>query len=312
MLNIAFVSILAGLISSLALLSVLSGSILAFPIFYLAPVPIYFVGLTIGAKGLLVAGTSGLIVSFALGEIIATIPFLAACVLPAFIVCTCFLIQRPSSNSKSEWHAAGEAVAYLTALGGILLFVVCLIAETTKGFEPLVVDHLSEALTSMVPNLPQNIHNTTIASLSPFFPGVAVASWIVMNIANAAIAQWASVRMKKNLRPTPSYSNVSMPQWLSTVFVGACILALLGPNNWGYLGNNLALVLAIPFFFVGLAVVHKFLGKQKHASTMIALFYVVLLVSSWASFLVAVLGIIEQWFGWAWVSRIVTYPRNKE
>lgn len=303
------IAIFTGTISALAFLSVLSGSILALPIFYVASVPIYFAGLSIGAKGVIYAGVSGILVSFILGQGLAIIPFMAASLIPALVICTYFLGHKSKSKGEVEWRPLGTVLAYLIGLGAVLLCCIGFWAEQHSSFEALVVSNLGQALNSLAPGLPDQIYNATLNSISPLFPGMAISSWIIMNIVNAILAQWCLVRANSNLRPTPKYSDIKVPEWSSIAFVVMCALTLIASSNWGYTFTNVALILAIPFFLLGLAVAHKFLERARFSGFLTAAFYMSLMISGWTSLIITFIGAIEQWFG---LRILITTQQNEE
>ena len=63
------------------------------------------------------------------------------------------------------------------------------------------------------------------------------------------------------------------------------------------LALNAAIVLLVPFFFAGLAVVHAFAGGRQARTLLLMVFYFFLLVSGWPIAMVVGLGVIEQWAG---------------
>ena len=266
-------------------------------------------GLSIGAKGVIYAGVSGILVSFILGQGLAIIPFMAASLIQALVICTYFLGHKSKSKGEVEWRPLGTVLAYLIGLGAVLLCCIGFWAEQHSSFEALVVSNLGQALNSLAPGLPDQIYNATLNSISPLFPGMAISSWIIMNIVNAILAQWCLVRANSNLRPTPKYSDIKVPEWSSIAFVVMCALTLIASSNWGYTFTNVALILAIPFFLLGLAVAHKFLERARFSGFLTAAFYMSLMISGWTSLIITFIGAIEQWFG---LRILITTQQNEE
>ena len=84
----------------------------------------------------------------------------------------------------------------------------------------------------------------------------------------------------------------------SSSALGAATVAGLYVPGWiGYYGGNLAIFLVIPFFFVGLAVVHAWCRGKSAGTFMLIAFYVVMVFFGWLVLVIAVLGLIEQWVG---------------
>ena len=64
-----------------------------------------------------------------------------------------------------------------------------------------------------------------------------------------------------------------------------------------YIGRNLALVLAVPYFFLGLAIVHSAARRMAMAGLLLVTFYFVIVISGWAALVVVGIGLFEQWIG---------------
>jgi len=137
-----------------------------------------------------------------------------------------------------------------------------------------------------------------IDSFAQVFPGMVVVSWLTMAIVNAALAQGVLMRFGRNLRPAMRVAEVELPHWTPMLLAVAGILVLVGGNGQlSYLALNVAIVLLVPFFFAGLAVVHAFASRRQARTLLLVVFYFFLLVSGWPIALVIGLGVIEQWAG---------------
>jgi hypothetical protein len=74
-------------------------------------------------------------------------------------------------------------------------------------------------------------------------------------------------------------------------------VALLGSGDVEYIGRNLVMIVALPFFVLGAAVVHGLAGRVRARQPLLVVFYVVLFMSGWARMAVVGIGLIEQWVG---------------
>ena len=84
---------------------------------------------------------------------------------------------------------------------------------------------------------------------------------------------------------------------MSWFFVIAAIIALLGGGEIKFLGQNLALILATPFFFLGLGVIHLLMRRFPAPLMALSAFYIFIMVLGWPMLAVAALGFFEQWAG---------------
>jgi hypothetical protein len=118
----------------------------------------------------------------------------------------------------------------------------------------------------------------------------------MMAVANGVFAQWTVARAGRGLRPTPDYSALKLPKWLPVLLGLAGVVGAVASGDAGYLGRNIAIVLAWPFVFAGLAMVHRWVKGKRGAALWLVLFYLgFFTMFGWALLAVAGLGLVGQW-----------------
>jgi len=100
-----------------------------------------------------------------------------------------------------------------------------------------------------------------------------------------------------NLRPSPDFTMMVLPRWLPMVAAALLICAVAIPGTLGFFATNAALIAALPFFLVGLAVVHMAAKRISAGPMLLILFYILMLLFGWPVAIVAFLGLIEQMAG---------------
>ncbi len=276
---------------------------------YLAPLPLLLVGLGLGAKAGVVAGVTGLMIAGLTGGATTAGLYGLLNALPAALVVRQALMQRPTGAAGSvQWYPVGSILGWLTVLGAAIFLTAVLASHAVgeAGIEGSVSTYLDRAFTIMAPALGETERATAVARFTPLFPGFVVASWLVMTAVNGALAQTVLVRMGRGLRPRTALADLKLPEWISLLLVASATVALLGsllgPGEVQYIGRNLVIILVVPFFFLGLAVIHALVRHAVPMATMMAVFYFVfyglLLFTGWAAMMVvAGIGFIEQWGG---------------
>ena len=287
-----------GGLSAAASLAFMSGSPGALIFVYLAPLPLLTVGLGLGPLAVTVGGISGLLIAGLLGGAMTAGLFGMLHALPAWLVTRQALLQHPAPDGGMNWYPAGFILSSLAVLGAALFLLTALITSGADGGLELAVSaYLDQVFTYMAPSLPAEERAYVVTTLTPVFPGALVASWVVMLAINGVLAQGILVRLGRNQRPSPALADLELPDWLSWILVGSAVIALLGSGAMEYAGRNTVMILAIPYFFLGLAVIHALAGRVSSTRMILTAFYLILLVSGWAIFTVAGLGMIEHWFG---------------
>ena len=290
----------AGICSAIAMFSIVFGSVLALPLFYLAPLPLYLAGLGIGGHAAIIAVVAAVVTSGLIGGAYAALPFAVAYGLPVVTVCRQALQVSPSNTGQPVWQPFGNVIGSLTFFGMVTIVIAAFMTTNDETLGPLdqaVVGFLGQALASMQGNIPSEARDALVAGLAQFFPGMAIASWIVMHIVNASAAQGVLVKSGRNLRPVVSFVKLTLPDWCSWLLVAAGLLAVVASGDWGYIGQNLVIVALVPFFLLGLAVAHTFARSLAGGTWMLICFYVLIVVLGWFSFVIAGIGILEQWVG---------------
>ena len=287
-----------GGLSAIASLAFMSGSPGALIFVYLAPLPLLAVGLGLGAQAVTVGGLSGFMITGLLGGAMSAGLFGMFHALPAWLVTRQALLQRPAPDGSLTWYPAGFVLSSLAALGAAFFVLTAVFTSGAEGgLERSVTMYLDKVFTYMAPTLPVEDRAQVVAALMPIFPGALVISWVVMTAINCALAQWILVRLERNQRPSPALTDLELPGWLSWALVGSAAVALLGSGSVEYIGRNTVMILVVPYFFLGLGVIHALAGRFASPGMILTALYLILLVSGWAIFTVAGIGMIEHWFG---------------
>jgi hypothetical protein len=303
----ALIAIAGGLMSASAAMAFLGGSALGLMLVYLAPVPILLIGLGKGPKAATIAAATGFLATGAFGGMMLAGVYGLVYALPAWTLTRFAMSLRPQGNgadtasgADAEWYAIGPALAALALLGaGLILLAHLMVGET--GLKEALNAHMAEAVRVLVPNADEAWKVRAIEVILPLFPGAVGVSWVSMTVVNAVIAQGMLVRLGRNLRPSPVYSELELPHWASWPLILSAGAALSGPllgmEDLGYLGRNTAMVTAIPYFFLGLAVIHTLARRVAATTSILVMVYLVVIMSGWAALVVAGVGVTEQWLG---------------
>jgi len=130
--------------------------------------------------------------------------------------------------------------------------------------------------------------------MAAIFPAVAAASWLLMIVVNGVMAQKFLTASGKNLRPIPAYSEIEVPIWPAAAVIFGALVAIFG-GNAGFFGINVMLIGTIPFFFIGLAVLHSISAAWPGRLFLLVGAYLFLVLLVWPAAIIALLGLIEHW-----------------
>lgn len=288
-----------GVVSAILYLATVFDAPVALILAYLAFLPMFAVGFGWGAGAATVAAvvatglvalatswTGGLVFAFAYG-------------VPAAAIVRLALRSRREPNGAVEWYPIGQLVSWL-AIYASGSFVLLALLEGDSGVREAVTQ-IEAIMTSVLPTESSPQVTMLVSAIAGFFPAIVMSSWLVMALLNMALAHGLLERFgRSRQRPAVKAASIEVPQWYTAVVVIAAALALIArASEWDALGliaRNVALALLVPYFLVGLAVVHVWARRWSARLAILAGFYLLLVVFGWVAMLALIgLGFMEQW-----------------
>jgi len=266
-------------------------------IVYFAPLPLFAAGLAFGTGAVLIAGMVG----SAVVAVTATLPvlllFLLSLAVPVGVLVRWALLSRPRADGGVEWYPVGNLVAWITAMGLAGLAAEMLyFAGEEGGFVGTMERFISARLMQAATSETRAQLSGLIPVFAHFLGAMLVITWMMMIAANATAAQWILNRHGLAWRPTPRYSTLDLPLWLIIVLAAAAGLSL-APGQIGVFGQNAVLIVGLPFFLLGLAVIHVLSRRWQGRHVALLAVYLAVILIGWPALFVGGLGIAEQWAG---------------
>lgn len=287
----------AGVASATLFASLLTGSLGAFLLAYLAPLPLLAIGLSLGPGGAAIAGvTASVLLALVGGSVVFAVVFALANAGPVLFIARQAALNRPDGKGGIEWYPVGTILAWLGGLAALSVAAVgLLIASGPEGFEGYANAVIAPGLAQLTgTGLSADQLKAASHAVAQVFPGLVAVSWLLMLSINGALAQGLLARFKFNRRPTPDIARLELPDWIPGATVIAAIGALM-PGLAGFFGANLLLVAASVCAFLGLAVVHSHVRRWNHAALWLTAMYIFMFVFTWPALLLCLLGMAEPW-----------------
>jgi hypothetical protein len=280
----------------------------------LGPLPPLAVGFAMGLyPGALATGIAAVIIA-ATTKISLGGWFVLTNVLPTVSVLYMALQSQPGPAGARTWYPSGYVLAWLTVLGGLYIVGVAVYFSGTEGgYARIGYELLHEVLARLAVGPPDagggaNEAATQVTGqieafaqrIAPYLPGVWITCWEILFVANAVLAQGLMVRFGRNIRPPSTLATVALPRWLGGVGAAAIVVSFI-PGGVGTVALNVLMALCIPFFFLGLAVIHALARRWRGPgaspflrAAFVTLFYFIILTMVWPAFVLVGIGIVEM------------------
>ena len=289
-------AVAGGLAAALLFVSLAKGNVGGVILMGMTPLPLFLVGLSLGMAPAAIASMVGTAVILAVDTLYGTV-FVADFALPVMIVVPLALWRR---RGETKWPSASRLVLGLTALAAIVFLVsqLSLLGQPggMEGSLRAVIGTLSKELRNQDPQVGEQAEQM-LQSAVRWLPGLGATAWMGLIVANGALAQGALAGFGWARRPAPAIAAIAVP-WLVLVPLAAAIAAaVLGRGEIAFAGSNLSVVLAMPFLFQGLGVIHALAARSSKRAWLLAGVYIAVLIFGWPIPLIVALGVIEQWVG---------------
>jgi len=291
--------ILAGSLCAALFFSMFTNTSIGMILAYMTPYPFLMLGYTTGIGTVLVTALLAnlTVYLFSTGQL--AIYFLLLLVIPSLII-----VYIQEQDSESFINKIGKTILTLS-----IYFILITIAYNyllyfqNSSLEIAVMSLKTELLTSLE-NLKQlNADNHIIlqAMIHLYFKylsAFSVISILMIFSLNWALAYYTVKKFVKTV-PTPGeISAINFPLWIFIAFIGASVSFFYPSTKISFILQNITLIFAFLYLIKGVAFAHLFLNSKtkKLKLLMYILFYIILLLSSWFSLLIIILGVIDHLF----------------
>ena len=307
MIAIILIAIMAGSASALMFASIISGTLIAFLLLYLAPLPLMVAALGWGPLSATIGGiaaATGLGVIFGLPFCIA---FAVAVALPAWWLGHLALLGRPIAQGPPAGSGAPAAAPDLEwyPLGRILLWISGFAALTTMtalltlgSDAAAITDALRGGLLRIIGLRHGNPVGETeqwveaLVTIGPAAAAMVATTTLALNLWLAAKITAASGRLH---RPWADLKSLALPPMTLAAFCVAIALCFSG-GLLSIVARIVAAALMMAYAFTGFAVLHTLTLALKSRALWLGCTYAIVVAFSWPILAMAVLGLADSVF----------------
>jgi hypothetical protein len=287
MMQIILIGLGAGAAATLLFASVISGSLTAIFLFYLAPLPILIAALGWSQWAGLIAAVSSAIAIGAFSGFFLISVFVIA--FGAWWLGYLSLLARPVANGSGdglEWYPVGRLVLWAAVIGTLIVAA----AIPNFGTDQ---ESLQAGLRKIYGRILQD--QSVVDMLVVAVPPAAAVFSTIINVFNLWLAGRIVKLSGRLKRPWPEIAAMTMPV-SAMAALAAAIAGFFLPDLVGILSGVLAASLFMAFAILGYAVLHTITYGMASRVFLLAGAYAAALVFFWPIVAVALLGLSETAF----------------
>src|SRR6202158_1304561 len=212
-LRTAAVAVACGSVGACLYLALMLGTPGGLVLVYMTQLPLFLAGLWLGTGAAALAGLTAALVLLAASDLLGAAVFAAVNAVPVALIVRQALLARAHSGGPAVGYPPGLLTAWLTALALTGMAAALLLLGGPDGLQATLKSVVAEVIDRLVRH-PVADRDQAAELLAMVIPGIIAASWMIMLVANAALAQGVLARFGANWRPSPDLAGLDLPLWL--------------------------------------------------------------------------------------------------
>jgi hypothetical protein len=296
MVQIILIGLAAGLASALMVASLASGSLLALPLFNLAPLPILVVSLGWShVAGLIAVGVASILLAVIFGHLLF-LTFLAGIALPAWWLAYLALLARPTPDGV-EWYPIGRITLWIALIASfivmLMVFAVAPEFESLRAALRRAVILFRDADEDVTAGLPAWL----MQALIDYPDRVLLPASAMLTMLMQVFTLWLAariVRISDRLRrPWPDIAAMRFPPLTLAALVAAALLTLL-PDAIGAAASAATASLLTAYALLGLAIIHTLTRSLKIRGLILGTLYGAIAIFGWPLLVMPLIGLADS------------------
>ncbi len=263
----------------------------------LSSIPLFAIGLSTSHKAALKTSALAAILIFLLTKnirIAALFFFILA--LPSWYIC--YVVLRyydiklaPPLPSLRLWYPVGLVTLAAAIYGNTLLAIITAIFSAQEVNLPqYLFQNIQQNILPMIKDSDVDL-NAITQDISFIMCSISVWLWCSILLASAWLTN--NMLVKKNLakRPNLAITPFPMPYWLLSLMAIWALASLIGGESMRFLGKSSLIILLLPYFFQGAALLHTNSKNWHNRRFFLFFIYLSIIIFVWPALIIAGSGV---------------------
>ncbi|MCK0195414.1 YybS family protein [Ancylobacter sp. 6x-1] len=290
------IALCAGAASALLVASTATGSALAVPLFYLAPLPILIAGIGWSQLAALVAAGFAALAAGLLFGTELLVAYVAGVGLPAYVLAYLTLMARGNERGELEWFPTGRLVLAAALLGTLAVAaLIPLVAGDIASYRAALRELFEAMLQDRAGEVPQDAGRFADLMVVIMPPAAAMLTMLTQ-LGNLWLAGRIAKASDRLVRPWPDLSAMRLPRGTAVLLLVAFALSLLLDGFLGLIGTLLSATLVIALGLLGFSVLHGLTRDAGGRRLILGTLWISTFVLGWPFLLLAGLGLADLFF----------------
>ncbi len=196
-------------------------------------------------------------------------------------------------NETRSLSIAALALSGLAMLGVLLVFAA--FGDPTSWWLDRMQMIIAQVRTGTGTEVDLSSLDKLAQQVAPMMTGSLAAGLALAAFGCLVLGRWWQSLLLKPGALREEFFALRLNRGLSLLGAGVLILAIVGSGIVGVLAKQWALIVLMPFLFVGLAVLHATLAKRKSGRVWLIAIYVLMTLMPQFMLMVAFTGILDPW-----------------
>lgn len=271
---------------------VVTTSGLGFFFMFLAMLPILMAGLSRSALQAFDASAVAALLLALIGGWEVGAVFILFFAVPAWYISFQAGRSYVGENRLPTWHPIGLIITDLALyacviMGGVVLHY----ALYTQGVHVVLESKIREAFTELPAGYAPMLEQFATAWSFLVFAMLSWM-WVIGFYLNSWLANRILAKQNRIKRASLAVEIFAAPHWLLYLLAVAALASLIGSPSMQFFGKACFITLLLPYFFLGLALVHAYSQKWAMRGLLLFLLYFMLLSQLWFALIIATFGLI--------------------